>query len=213
MIASANRFNRAVPFGFVPHSPECVTSTLEFAYDDYCVAVMAKLMGKTDVQEEYENRSKFWKNVFDPETGFMRAKRSDGSWVTPFNPLSFGHGSDYTEGDLFKSWLEMLNISGSLFKYLRRSVCLFKKNSVFPPGTAWQHIWFVPHAVEQFVAAFGGPDKFEKRLDEFFNHNNEGFSSAVKHTQRWCLFLFVFEVLRKCVDRTKQSLLSLSLSL
>ncbi len=62
------------------------TKTLEFAYSDYSIALMAKALGDKDTYNTMIKRSKNYKNVFDVQTGFMRGRLADGKWVTPFNP-------------------------------------------------------------------------------------------------------------------------------
>jgi predicted alpha-1,2-mannosidase len=89
--------------GFIPtgHDRQSVSKVLEYAYDDACIARLAKALGKNDLAEKYAKRSQNWKNVFDPSTGFMRGKKADGSWVTPFDPnrISF---DDYTEANAWQ---------------------------------------------------------------------------------------------------------------
>lgn len=63
-----------------------VSKTLEYAYDDYSVAQIAKKLGDTANYRILMARSKNYKNVFDPATRFMRGKLKDGSWIAPFNP-------------------------------------------------------------------------------------------------------------------------------
>src|SRR6185437_415304 len=72
--------------GYIPtgNGRQSVSKVLEYAYDDSCIARLAKALGKTDVAEKYAKRSQNWENVFDPSTGFMRGRNADGSWVTPF---------------------------------------------------------------------------------------------------------------------------------
>jgi len=65
--------------------PESVSKTLEYAYDDWCIAQMAKSMGQTAVYQEFIQRAQYYKNCFDPQSGFMRAK-SNQAWVDPFHP-------------------------------------------------------------------------------------------------------------------------------
>ncbi len=69
-----------------PHRAEQVSRTLEYAFDDYALALMAKKLGKQSDYQLLINRSKNYKNVFDPETGLMRGRHADGTWVTPFYP-------------------------------------------------------------------------------------------------------------------------------
>ncbi|MDR0796598.1 MAG: GH92 family glycosyl hydrolase [Tannerella sp.] len=63
-----------------------VMKTIEYAYSDYAVALMAKEMGDTDHYNILMQRSKNYKNVFDPSTGFVRGRWENGDWVTPFDP-------------------------------------------------------------------------------------------------------------------------------
>jgi len=64
---------------------ESVSKTLEYAYDDWCIALMADEMGKKEIAEKYYRRSMNYLNVYDQKTGFARGKKF-GSWVEPFNP-------------------------------------------------------------------------------------------------------------------------------
>ncbi|WP_417361052.1 GH92 family glycosyl hydrolase [Galbibacter sp.] len=63
-----------------------VSKTLEYAYDDYALALLAKELKDTTHYQDLMKRSKNYKNVFDTKTNFMRGKLEDGSWITPFNP-------------------------------------------------------------------------------------------------------------------------------
>ena len=84
-------------YGYIPADKmaQSVSQTLEFAYDDWCIARMAESLGKADIAAEYDARALRYQNVFDPSTGFMRGKQTDGNWVTPFDPISSTR--DYTE--------------------------------------------------------------------------------------------------------------------
>lgn len=96
-------------YGYYPFDiihVESVSRTLESAYDDYCVAQMAKAMGETEDYRYFMNRSEFYKNLFDPETKLMRGKDSQGHWRTPFSSFALSHadthGGDYTEGNAWQ---------------------------------------------------------------------------------------------------------------
>jgi hypothetical protein len=73
--------------GFVPADleHESVSKTLEYAYDDWCIAMMARELGEAGIYAEYAKRAQSWKNITDPQTGFMRP-RVNGGWLTPFEP-------------------------------------------------------------------------------------------------------------------------------
>ena len=67
------------PLGWSP-SGNCISETLEYAYSDWCIARMAEALGRQDVAKEYYDRSKCYKNLFDPEVGWFRSRNADGSW-------------------------------------------------------------------------------------------------------------------------------------
>jgi predicted alpha-1,2-mannosidase len=77
---------------------ESVSKTLEYAFDDYCIASFAKHTGHYDIANDYFNRSKYYRNLFDPSTGFMRP-RKNGDWIAPFDPTEVNN--HYTEAN---SW-------------------------------------------------------------------------------------------------------------
>jgi predicted alpha-1,2-mannosidase len=82
-------------YGYVPDDLDPkqrgVTKTVEYAFDDWCIAQVAKKLKKPEDQAEFMKRSEYWKNVFDSQTGFVRSKDSKGNWMLPFNPKeSFG---------------------------------------------------------------------------------------------------------------------------
>lgn len=77
---------------------ESVSKTLEYAYDDWCIAQMAMVLGKKEDYAHFMQRAQSWKNVFDIQTGFMRGKKN-GGWHKPFDPREINN--NYTEGN---SW-------------------------------------------------------------------------------------------------------------
>jgi predicted alpha-1,2-mannosidase len=108
---------------------ESVSKTLEYAYDDWCIAQMAMVLDKKNDYDYFMRRSQSWKNLFDPQAGFMRPKKN-GGWLAPFEP---------------------------------REV-----NNNFTEGNSWQYSFFVPQDVDGLVKMMGGPEQFEKKLDELF---------------------------------------------
>lgn len=93
--------------GYVPidKEPEAASKTVEYAFDDWTIARMAEKMGRKDVAATYFKRAQNYRNVFDKETGFIRARKSTGEFRTPFNPVQSNFGSDYTEGSAWQySW-------------------------------------------------------------------------------------------------------------
>ena len=93
--------------GYVPidREPEAASKTVEYAYDDWTIARMAERLGRRDVATEFDRRAGFWRNTWDRETRFVRARLADGSFREPFDPVAINYGSDYTEGNAWQySW-------------------------------------------------------------------------------------------------------------
>ena len=91
MVARANEDMWGLEFykkyGYIPAdmAGESVSTTLEYAYDDWCIARMAEKMGKQDIAAEFYKRAQYYKNLYDPETKFFRG-RKNGGFVSPFDP-------------------------------------------------------------------------------------------------------------------------------
>ncbi|MCE3076517.1 GH92 family glycosyl hydrolase [Chryseobacterium gwangjuense] len=77
---------------------ESVSKTVEYAYDDWCIAQMAKILGKNEDYQYFMKRSQNWKNLYNPKNGFMQP-RKNGNWYEPFEAREVNN--NYTEGN---SW-------------------------------------------------------------------------------------------------------------
>jgi predicted alpha-1,2-mannosidase len=103
--------------GYVPidKTDESVSRTLEFAYDDYCVAQLAKAVGKQDDYELLMQRSRNYKNLYDPVVGFMRPKKSDGTWDEEAWASKDDRKPGFTEGSPWTYlFCEMQDIPGMI---------------------------------------------------------------------------------------------------
>ncbi|MBV5313102.1 MAG: GH92 family glycosyl hydrolase [Prolixibacteraceae bacterium] len=93
-------------FRFVPTDKEkngTVSKTLEYAYDDWCIAQIAKQLGKQDDYKKYMDRSQYYKNLFDPTYRLFRGRNSDGSWYEPFHPRFAEYGNQHcVEGNTWQ---------------------------------------------------------------------------------------------------------------
>jgi predicted alpha-1,2-mannosidase len=87
--------------GYIPsdQEPESVSKTLEYAFDDWCVAQMALALGEKAIADTFLQRAQSYKNLFDPGTRFFRA-RSNGAWHTPFDPFEVNF--NYTEANAWQ---------------------------------------------------------------------------------------------------------------
>ena len=113
--------------GYVPFDKEkeSVSKTLEYAYDDWCIAQVAKLLGHEEDYAFFIGRSRNYRNLIDPETKYMRGRDSQGNWRTPFAPIAYqGPGSVNGWGDITE-------------------------------GFTMQYTWSVPHAFEDYMDIAG----------------------------------------------------------
>jgi predicted alpha-1,2-mannosidase len=88
--------------GYIPADsvPESVSKGLEFAIDDWCVAQVAKKLGKTEDYEYFSKRGENYKKYYDPQVGFMRGRFSENKWRTPYSPFTSIHeNGDFSEGN------------------------------------------------------------------------------------------------------------------
>lgn len=101
--------------GWVPFDKEneSVSKTLEYAYDDFCIAQMAKKLGKQKDYLTFMKRASSYRNLFDSTNGLMRGKDSQGLWRTPFNSHIYVEGGDFTEGTSWQySWYVPQDVPG-----------------------------------------------------------------------------------------------------
>jgi len=97
--------------GYLPfeRQGESVSKTLEYCYDDWCISQMAKEMGAMEDYLIYHQRAHYYENVYDSSTGFMRGKKMDRSWLTPFDPTI---NSAYSEGNAYQYMFVPHDIKG-----------------------------------------------------------------------------------------------------
>lgn len=100
--------------GYVPYDAgihENVARTLEYAYDDWCTAQVARKLGKTDDANMLEKAAQNWRNVFDPQTRLMRGRNRNGEFQAPFSPYKWGDA--YTEGNAWHyTWSVFHDVEG-----------------------------------------------------------------------------------------------------
>lgn len=140
MVASAMQNVRGTnyyrQYGYLPldKSGESVTITLEYAFDDWCIAQVAKQLGKTKDYTYFMQRSASYKQLFDEQTGFFRAKTSDRKWATPFNPFTsdYPNASPYTEGNAWQhNWFVPQNVPAHIALMGGKQKYLAKLDSLF----------------------------------------------------------------------------------
>ncbi|WP_346863195.1 GH92 family glycosyl hydrolase [uncultured Draconibacterium sp.] len=121
--------------GYIPADSqvESVAKALEYAIDDWCIAAMAKDLGKTDDYELFSKRAQYYKNYFDTNIKFMRGKLADGSWRTPFSPIHSQHQKDdFCEGNSWQySWLVPQDAEGLIEIHGGEETFIAKLDSLF----------------------------------------------------------------------------------
>ncbi len=147
--------------GYIPvdEESESVAATLEMAYDDWCLAQLAKQLGKEDDYKYFSKRALNYKNIYDPETGFMRPRMADGSWLRLCKPGELPvpvKKGNYTYYGCFDP----------LFIGLR-------PNRHYAESNAWHYLWSVQHDVPGLINLMGGKEAFTKKLDSFFTMDPE----------------------------------------
>ncbi|WP_266168428.1 GH92 family glycosyl hydrolase [Dyella subtropica] len=174
--------------GYVPidKEPEGASKTLEYAYDDWSIAQMAKAMGRGDIAATYNQRAGNWRNAYDPKTRFMRARKTDGAFREPFDPDVAGYGSDYTEGNAWQySWYVPQDVAGLVAAMGGDAPFVAKLDSVFDAKvdpTRFAHVeditgligWYAhgnepSHHLAYLYDYAGAPWQTQKRLKQIMD--------------------------------------------
>ena len=146
--------------GYVPYGiPRAGTRTVEYAYNDYCIAQVAKGLGKQDIYDEYMQRSGNWRNLWradyewDDVKGYIMPRDENGVWL---DSVPWGHSKvyhpriPYTPVTKVAPWY------------------LPWWDTFFYEALSAEYSLSIPHDVEGLIEACGGPDAFHRRLDLFF---------------------------------------------
>ncbi|WP_316785889.1 GH92 family glycosyl hydrolase [Pedobacter frigiditerrae] len=101
-LAGNQDFEAYMKYHYVPYDKGRFSNSLEYAYDDWTLAQLAKSIGKTAKYNEYTERANWWKNAIDTVTGYARMRKSDGSWLPDFDPFQSGRNEHYVEGNAWQ---------------------------------------------------------------------------------------------------------------
>lgn len=120
-------------YKYVPDdkSHSSVSKTLEYAYNDWCIAQIANQVDNSNVEEEFMKRSEYYNNVYDTKSGYMRPKLADGTFRANFDPMDT-HGQGFIEGNAWNYGLyvpqnidEMVNMMGGKKRFTQHLDSLF----------------------------------------------------------------------------------------
>jgi Glycosyl hydrolase family 92 len=188
------------PLGNINYIPadrehESVSKALEYAYDDWCIAQIANALGKTDDYNLFMARAAYYKNYYDSSTGFMRGKKTNGDWVSPFNPMfATNKQPEYTEGNAWQySWFVphdvdgLVALMGGKERFIGRLDTLFTQKLDLGPGAPpdvsgliglYAHGNEPSHHIAYLYAAVGQPAKTQSMVRRImrtlYNDSNAG---------------------------------------
>ncbi|MGL5730976.1 MAG: GH92 family glycosyl hydrolase, partial [Bacteroidales bacterium] len=126
--------------GYVPYDKdkESVAKALEYAYNDWCISLLAEELGDEENKEKYQRFAQGYKWYFDESTGFMRGLDSEGNWRVPFNPRASSHrNDDYCEGTAWQwSWFVPHDVNGLVALMGGKEKFITKLDSLFTVESA-----------------------------------------------------------------------------
>lgn len=172
--------------GYVPYPEfkEATSKTLEYAYDDFCILQMAKKMDQADDIEQFLNRSFNYRNVFDSTTNFMRGRKSDGSWLTPFDPIEWG--GPYTEGNawhytwsVFQDIQGLIDLMGGDKEFIKKLNQVFTTPSEFKVGTYGRVIHEMAEMILANKGQYAHGNQPIQHMPYLYNYTSQPW-----HTQR-----------------------------
>jgi predicted alpha-1,2-mannosidase len=205
--------------GYVPYDKceESVNETLDSAYGDYCISVVAEKLGEKEIAESYRKSSMNYRNLFDPQYGCMRGKDSNGNFRDEeFD--SFAWGRDYTEGSSWQAsfavphdYIGLANLYGGKDKFLEKIDELFSLEPKYSIGgypleihemTEMASVNFGQCAISNqpsfhipfLYAEFGQKEKsheiVERIQQEVFSFDENGFPGDEDNGSAACWYLF-----------------------
>lgn len=150
-----------INLGYVPYGTDRAGNrTIDYSYNDYNIAVVAKGLGKTDLYNQYMKQADSWQNLWRPDyenngaKGFIMPKDKDGNWL---DDVVFGESK--IQKPTFKYTPVIIESPWYVCHW-----CVF-----FYEGNSWEYSFSIPHDVPELIRKTGGASAFEKRLDIFFD--------------------------------------------
>ena len=183
-----------IALGYVPQEcdpTQSVSMTLEYAYNDWCLAMMAQALGKTDDYEYFLQRSANYIHHWNPETGFMQPRDGDGDWIEPFDPEN---ESGFCEADSWKyTWFVphdpqgLVELMGGPEPFLQKLDAFFDQGHYDPSNEPGFH---VPYLYVYAGAAYKTQKKVRELLKEAFTAEPSGLpgNDDAGATSAWYVF-------------------------
>ena len=187
--------------GYIPadKEEESVSKTMEYVYDDWAVAHIAQAVGETQDAKVLLERSKNYRNLFDPKLRFIRARLESGKWAEPFDPRGMGHSKqwrDYTEANSWETTFATqhdpkgyIQLFGGPEPFLAKLDELFNTSSELPPDAPpdiaglvgqYAHGNEPCHHIAYLYAYAGAPHKTQERvrslLETMYDNQPDGLA-------------------------------------
>lgn len=176
---------------------QSVSITLEMAYNDWCVAQLAKQLGKEEDYAHFIGRSRYYRNLYNSETNFFQPRDDRGNWIEPFNPLKYGGngGAPFTEGNAWQYYWyvphdveDLINLTGGKKAFLNKLDTFFSleehdehiNNNASGFIGQYAHGNEPSHHVAYLYNYAGQPAKTQyyvnKILTELYNNSSSGYA-------------------------------------
>lgn len=126
-------------YKYVPSDLGRFSNSLEYSYDDWTVSQLAKSLGKEDDYHYFADRGTWWKNTIDPETGYARLRKSDGSFEKNFDPFVTGVNEQYVEGNAWQLTFFVPQDVPGLAKMIGRDTFLNRLTEGFKESETWRY--------------------------------------------------------------------------
>lgn len=175
-----------IKYGYLPQDKGgfSVTITLEYAYDDWCIAQVAKKLGKTDDYNAFMKRSQAYKLLFDKGTGFIRAKNADGKWVEPFDPY-YATTDDskamFEEGNAWQyNFFVPHDVRGLAMEYGSYDKFITKLDSIFYANSPFAHFSSAPPDVSGLIGQYAHGNEPSHHIAYMYNFVGEPWKTQEK---------------------------------
>ncbi len=187
--------------GYIPvdREPEATSKAMDYAYDAWAAAHLARGAGATDDAGELLTSAGFYRNIYDPKTTFIRPKLANGEWAEPFTPIELGHAKewrDYTESNPWVTTFSvqhdpkgLANLLGGREALVTKLDGLFNAPSDLPPDAPpdiaglvgqYAHGNEPSHHIAYLYAYVGAPYKTQERvrmlLDTMYHNEPDGLA-------------------------------------
>lgn len=186
-------------YGYMPENiqTQSVSITLEMAYDDWCAARLAEFCGDPESKVRFDERARYYRNLYNGTNNFFAPKDSDGNWIEPFDPLKYGAngGQPFTEGNAWQYYWyvphdikDLISLTGGNEAFEHKLDTFFsltdtsgeKNDNISGLIGQYAHGNEPSHHVAYLYNYVGKPEKSRKMiskiLNDLYNNNYNGYA-------------------------------------